>query len=107
MPISLAASGESIIATPSEASRAPITSKSTLLSPATFVTEIVSPGRYPTVLANNPSGNTPSSTTTALPSKEGLKDDKIRHPATTKTNFENNLNLFFISLPILKNLSFI
>ena len=43
--ISAAASGESIIATPSEGSKAPITNKSTFASPAIFVTLIISPGR--------------------------------------------------------------
>ena len=43
--IAAAASGESIIATPSDGSKAPITRISTVLSPVMFVTLIISPGR--------------------------------------------------------------
>ena len=102
IPIAAAASGESIIATPSDGSSAPITRISIVESPVIFVTLIISPGRYPTVLAKSPSGNTPGSTTTALPSKDGLKDASKRHPIMINPSFDIFLksllsfNLFFI-----------
>ena len=88
-PIAFAASGESIIATPSDGSRAPITRISTFLVPSILETMIVSPGRYPTVFAKSPTGITPSSTTRALPSSDGLKDANKKHPDTTKITAKN------------------
>ena len=67
-----AASGERRIATPEVGSREPNTSTLIVTPVVGFVTLTLSPGRYPTVLAKRPLGNTPSSATTALPSKDGL-----------------------------------
>ena len=101
MPSAAAASGDNMIATPSDGSSAPITRISTFALPATFETFITSPGRYPTVFANNPCGKTPFSTTTALPSREGLKDVNMRHIVVTTKTVITLLNLFFIPYPSL------
>ena len=90
-----AASGERRIATPSEGSNAPITKISTVFLVVRLVTPMLSPGKYPTVLAKTPWGISPSLATIALPSKEGLNDVKIKHP---KINERNNPIFFFIIL---------
>ena len=76
-----AASGERSIATPVEGSIDPKTNTLIVTPVAGFVTLTLSPGRYPTVFANNPRGSTPSSATTARPSKDGFdvaKTDAIK-----------------------------
>ena len=91
-----------MIATPSEGSKAPITRISTVVLPEIFVTLITSPGRYPTVFAKSPSGNSPSAATKALPSKDGLKDARSKDTDTTDTIFNKILpNLDFIFPPVL------
>ena len=81
-----AASGESIIAIPADGSNEPSTKTFTVTPVAGFVTLTLSPGKYPTVLANKPRGKIPSSATTALPSKDGLDVAKRENVIKTSSN---------------------
>ena len=74
------------MATPEEGSREPKTRTLIVTPVAGFVTLTLSPGRYPTVFANSPRGNTPSSATTALPSREGFVFAK-----SVETKIRNNI----------------
>ena len=71
-----AASGERI-ATPADGSMEPRISTLMVMPVAGLVTLTLSPGRYPTVFANSPVGRTPSSATTARPSRDGFDVAKV------------------------------
>ena len=74
---------------------APKIKTSTAQPLAGFVTVTLSPGKYPIVLAKRPLGISPSSQTTALPSREGRAAAK--RTATVKTVKTNETNLFIKS----------
>src|SRR5574344_446055 len=99
MPSLVAASGESRIAIPSDGSIAPRTNTSMVIPFVGLVTLTLSPGSYPTVLANNPAGISPLSATTALPSRDG-RAAANRSVVVIKSSILQNERFIYPSFPI-------